>query len=147
MTINIHEEYNQDFYSWTKHNAELLRQGKLSEIDIENIAEEIESMGKRDKRELVSRLAVLMAHLLKWTFQPGNRGNSWRYTIKEQRIRIRKLLEESPSLKYEISLKVTEAYEEAVVIAVGETGLDESNFPVNSPFTFEQCLDQYFFPE
>ena len=147
MDANMQREYDTDFYSWTRHNAELLRQGKFSELDIENVAEEIESMGRRDKRELISRLAVLMAHLLKWAFQPDRRCNSWLYTIKEQRIKVRKLLEESPSLKYEISLKVTEAYEESIIIASSETGLYEDKFPTESPFTFEQCLDDKFLPE
>ena len=140
-------EYDRDFYAWTLHSADLLRHGKFSEVDIENVAEEIESMGRRDKRELISRLAVLMAHLLKWTFQARDRRNSWLYTIKEQRIKVRKLLTESPSLKHELSLKVAEAYEEAVVIAASETGLNENIFPNEFPFTFEQCLDSQFFPD
>lgn len=146
METSAKTEYDRDFYAWTLHSAELLRHRKFSELDIENMAEEIESMGRRDKRELINRLAVLMAHLLKWTFQPGMRCNSWRCTIKEQRIKVRKLLEESPSLKHELSLKVEEAYEEAVVIAASETGLDESTFPTEFPFTFEQCLDSQFLP-
>lgn len=73
--------YDQDFYAWANQQAALLRAGRLSEADIENIAEEIESMGRGEKRELVNRLTVLLLHLLKWQFQPSHRGNSWRLSI------------------------------------------------------------------
>jgi hypothetical protein len=131
MTKNTQKEYEKDFYAWTVHNAKLLREGKLSEVDIENIAEEIESMGKSEKRELINRLAILIAHLLRWKFQPGKRGNSWKYTIKEQRLRLSKLIEESPSLKYELEKRIDEAYEDAYYLALSETGLDEDTFPKN----------------
>ena len=147
VTTKIQEEYNQDFYAWTIHNAQLLREGKLSEIDIEHIAEEIESMGNGDKRELVSHLAVLIAHLLKWQYQPMRQSKSWMLTIKEQRIKIIQLLKESPSLKHEINSKLEDAYEQAVVKAEIETALDESTFPHDCPFNLDQCLDQRFFPE
>lgn len=147
MTTKTHQEYEKDFYSWTIHNAKLLREGKLSEVDIEHLAEEIEGMGKSEKRELLSRLAVLIAHLLKWRYQPGKRGNSWKYTIKEQRFRLTKLMEESPSLKHELEVRMDEAYEDAFYIALSETGLDEDTFPKTCPFDFKQCLDQHFFPE
>ena len=80
--------YDKDFYQWTLYNAELLRQGKITEIDIQNIAEELESMGKSQKRELISRLAVLIMHLLKWQYQPEKRSHSWIETINEQRRQI-----------------------------------------------------------
>lgn len=147
MTKNIQKEYEKDFYAWTIHNAKLLREGKLSEVDIEHIAEEIESMGKSEKRELINRLAVLIAHLLKWKYQPGNRGNSWKYTIKEQRLRLSRLIEESPSLKNELKKRIDEAYEDACYIALSQTGLDEKTFPKTCPFELKQCLNQSFFPE
>src|SRR5579872_5517180 len=102
MAKNIQQEYEKDFYAWAVHNARLLRAGKLSEIDVENIAEEIESMGKSEKRELISRLAILLSHLLKWKCQPERRSRSWKLTIKEQRFELIDLLAESPSLKHEI---------------------------------------------
>jgi len=147
MRANAHGEYEKDFYAWTSHNAELLRKGRFSEVDIKNVAEEIESMGKRDKRELIRRLAVLLAHLLKWRFQPDRAGNSWKYTIKEQRRMVEKLLRESPSLKHEIASKIDEAYEDAVIIAASQTGLREIDFPEECPFSLNQCLDEQFFPE
>ena len=146
-TKTIQKKYEEDFYAWTAHNAKLLKEGKLSEIDVKNIAEEIESMGKSEKRELMNRLAVLIAHLLKWQYQPGNRGNSWKYTIKEQRFRLTKLIEESPSLKHELEKRIEEAYEDAYYLALSETGLDEDTFPKSCPFGLKQCLNQNFFPE
>lgn len=147
MSTKNQLSYEKDFYAWSIHNAKLLRAGKLSEIDIENIAEEIESMGKGEKRELINRLAVLIAHLLKWKYQPIRRSRSWKLTIKEQRIQLAHLFEESPSLKHEIELKLKDAYEQAVVIAERETALEEKTFPKKSPFDLKQCLNQNFFPE
>ena len=90
--------YDQDFYAWANEQAALLRAGKLSEADIEHIAEEVESLGKTEKRELVSRLIVLMVHLLKWRFQPSLRGRSWKLSVDEQRIAIDAHLADNPSL-------------------------------------------------
>jgi hypothetical protein len=146
MRKNLQKEYDKDFYAWTLHNAELIRQGKFSEIDIEHIAEEIESMGKSDKRELVNRLAILIAHLLKWQFQSEKRSNSWKTTIKEQRMKVNDLLEESPSLKHELDLKLAHAYEHSTLIAVRVTGLSEKTFPEKCPFSLNECLRSDFFP-
>ncbi len=140
-------QYNKDFYAWALHSAKLLRQGKFKEVDVEYMAEELESMGNRDKRELLSRLAILIAHLLKWRYQSDRQSNSWKATIKEQRIQVSDLLEESPSLKYELFEKLDHAYEKAVLIAVRETGFPEKIFPESCPFTLEQCFDREFFPE
>lgn len=144
MDMKTEREYEKDFYSWTLHSAKLLRDGKFSEVDIENVAEEIESMGKSDKRELISRFALLLSHLLKWQYQPERRGNSWKHTIKNQRLEVRELLKDSPSLKYEIDNQIEYAYEKALNIAIEETGLSESTFPKNCPFSLEQCLDNEF---
>jgi len=141
------QSYDTDFYAWTLHNAESIRQGRFSEIDLEHVAEELESMGRSDKSKLTRRLAILLAHLLKWQYQPNRRSRSWMLTIKEQRIRITRQLKESPSLKYELNITLEEAYEEASVIAARQTGLDESIFPERCPFSFEQCLDIKFLPE
>lgn len=147
MGAKLKNEYEKDFYAWTLHNAELMRQGKLSEIDVENVAEEIESMGRSDKRELVSRLAVLIMHLLKWQFQPNGQGSSWITTIKNQRIDITDLLDESPSLKHELDLKLSKAYAKAIINAANETKLSEKTFPGKCPYTLDQCLDFNFFPK
>lgn len=92
-------EYDRDFYRWMQHTAELLRQGRLSDVDAPNLAEEVESMGNTQKHALVSHLAVLLMHLLKWKYQPGKRTPSWETTILVQRDEVVDLLEDSPSLK------------------------------------------------
>lgn len=142
----IKTEYDQDFYAWLMQNAQLLREHKFAEIDSENVAEELESMGKREKRELVNRLAVLLAHLLKWTSQSVKRSNSWKNTILTQRIDIIELLTESPSLKYELEKKIELAYAKAKLQAEDETGIDKEYFPEICPFTLAQVLDKGFFP-
>lgn len=146
MSRKLKHEYEQDFYEWTMHNAALIRQGKFSQVDIENVAEEIESMGKSDKRELISRLGVLIAHLLKWEFQPKRRTNSWRAIIKVQRLRVKKLLGESPSLKHELESKLADAYQLAIMIAAEETHIPEIDFPNKCPYDFAQCMRENFFP-
>lgn len=139
--------YNSDFYAWSLHNAALIRQGKLSEVDLENVAEEIESMGKGNKRELINRLAVLLAHLLKWKFQPGRRSKSWELTIKEQRFEVQDLLNESPSLKHELDGQLNHAYQKALIIAEKETGLTLDTFPKSCPFSLKESLKENFFPK
>ncbi len=147
MNRVTHFSYESDLYGWAMESADLLRQKRFEEIDVENIAEEMESMGKSNRRALSSHLAVLMAHLLKWKFQPVRRSKSWTLTIKHQALRIHRLLEESPSLKNQIETNLRDAYEEARIIAASETGIDEKDFPKNCPFTLEQCLDSKFLPE
>jgi len=139
--------YEQDFYAWLLKSAELLRQRKFSELDVENMAEELEGMARSDKRQLINRFAVLLAHLLKWKYQPEKRGKSWERTIKEQRKRILLLLEESPSLKSEMAKTVSDAYEIAILSAANQTGIDESNFPESWEFSLEETLDNNFYPE
>jgi hypothetical protein len=140
-------EYQDDFYSWLCHNIRLLREGRLSEADVENIAEELDGMSKSQQRELISRLKILFAHLLKWQFQPERRSNSWKGTIVEQRSQIRQLLKISPSLKNRIDEKISDAYEDAVEYASLETGIPESDFPQTCPYFFDQALDKNFYPD
>ena len=145
--MNAAVEYDQDFYQWLMKNASLLRQGKFSEADTEHIAEELEAMGKKEQRELVSRLAVLLAHLLKWAFQPARRTRSWKNTIAAQRIEIMDLLEDSPSLQHELEKKIAKAYMRSRLMAENETGIDKSGFPAECPFSLENILEQDFYPE
>jgi hypothetical protein len=121
--------YETDFYAWTIEQAGLLRAGRLSEADIENIAEEIESMGRSEKRELVNRLTVLLIHLLKWQAQPAFRGTSWRLTIAEQRTRLDEHLKDNPSLRSLLTPAIETAYRLALLGAQKETGLAEGAFP------------------
>lgn len=146
MPKSMTKEYEKDFYAWTTHNAKLLREGKFSEMDVEHIAEEIESMGKSEKRELMSRLAVLLAHLLKWQFQPERQSNSWKYTIEEQRDEVLELLDESPSLKHEIKEKLERAYRKAILWAATEMGVNKSIFQEKCPFSLEETLNKNFYP-
>ncbi len=139
--------YERDFHAWASAQAELLRAGNLAAIDLAHIAEEIESMGRSERRELVNRLVVLLLHLLKWRFQADRRGNSWRLSIKEQRIRLRSHLDDNPSLKTQIDWAIAQAYTLALIEAERETGLPESTFPVICPFTLDQCLDDTFWPD
>jgi len=136
--------YENDFYAWLLQNAQLIRQGQFSKIDRDNIAEELEGMARSDKRQLASRLAVLLAHLLKWELQPDKRSSNWRGTIKEQRKRILKLLAESPSLKNELYSQLVDTYESAIIIASNDTGISEFDFPSRCPFELEQILNEHF---
>ena len=138
--------YDQDFYAWANEQAGLLRAGNLSAADIEHIAEEIESMGKTEKRELVSRLTVLLLHLLKWRYQPNLQGPSWRTTIVNQRFDIADHLDDNPSLKSLLAEAMTRAYRKAIRDAGLETGLSDSTFPTTCPWTFEQIMDEAFWP-
>ncbi len=139
--------YDRDFFAWTREQAGLLRAGRISEIDLENIAEEIESMGKTEKRELSSRLTVLLLHLAKWRFQPGLRGRSWRLGIESQRLDIADLLDDNPSLRPLLTEILGRAWRRASLEAQKETGFDASTFPSECPWTAEQALDEGFWPE
>lgn len=139
--------YENDFYLWLDKNIELLKQGRVSELNIDVLIDELESMGKRDKRELTSRLMILLAHLLKWQFQSSHRSGSWRGSIREQRIQIAAQLEESPSLKNYLIESIEQAYPKALLLAVDETGLAISCFPKHCPYTVEQLLENGFYPE
>ncbi len=139
--------YDKDAYTWAMQQADALRRRSANEIDWENVAEEIESVGKSEARELVSRYAVLLAHLLKWRFQPQARGRSWEATIRTQRRLIEKEHQNNPGLKPRREELFADAYVAALGAAVGETGLGLETFPEANPFTLEQAMDENFWPE
>ena len=141
------DAYSRDFYAWSVEQAALLRAGWLAEADIGNIAEEIESMGRSEKRELVNRLTVLLVHLLKWQVQLALRGNSWRLTILEQRGQLVEHLKNSPSLKSLPADAFATAYRFALLGAQRETGLPEAAFPGRCAWTGEQVMGEGFLPE
>ncbi len=147
MEGTIVQEYQRDYYSWLMENAQLIREGRFTEIDVEHIAEELESMGRNEKRELVSRLTVLLVHLLKWQHQPARRSKSWRNTLTVQRSDLNDLLQDSPSLYADVGQHIEKAYERAKLLAEDETGLEKAHFPQYCPFSFEQITDQQFLPE
>jgi uncharacterized protein DUF29 len=140
-------DYEEDFYAWTVEQSRLLRSGELSAIDVANIAEEIESMGRSDRRELRSRLVVLAMHLLKWLNQPGARSRSWSATIDEQRLQIEEVLAESPSLRPMVAAMLSDTYAIARARAIAETGLAEEAFTEVCPFTPDEVLSRAFLPE
>ncbi len=141
--------YDQDYYAWSYDMANKIRNKQFDSLDIENIAEEIEALGRSDYRELISRLEVLIAHLLKWQLQPDKRSNSWRGTVAEQRWRLKKLIAESPSLKYKLEeTNIAELYEGAWKTFYKDTGLEISKLMANNPYPFliTQILDDNFYP-
>jgi hypothetical protein len=144
MTATLHEN---DFYAWTKQQADILKSGTLASLDINYLIEELESMGASEKRELVNRLSLLLGHLLKWIHQPEKRSNSWLATIEEQRLEVIDLLEDNPSLKHQLEQEFNKAYAKAILFAIKETNLPESTFPSESPFTLEQVLDKSCLPK
>lgn len=138
--------YDQDLYAWALASARIVREGRLDELDREHLAEELESMAKSELRALESRLAVLLAHLLKWQLQPDHRSKSWQRTLIEQRKRIARLLRDSPSLAPKLSALTPDAYDSALRLAAEDTGLDESDFPQTCPYALEALLDFDFYP-
>ncbi|MGI2026464.1 DUF29 domain-containing protein [Endozoicomonas acroporae] len=139
--------YETDFYSWTQQQAELIRQGRLGELDLDNILEEIESMGRSEYRLLSHRLDILLMHLLKWAYQPDHRSSSWQGSIEEQRFRIRKLMKENPGLNPKINAAMVDAYPAARISAFKETGISKEHFPDSCPWSYEQVMDEQFWPD
>ena len=138
--------YDEDFALWAAEQGALLRAGKLDRVDLENVAEEIESLGRSEKYEIDNRLEILIQHLLKWEFQPERRSSSWRVSIREQRIKIGRLLDASPSLRAYPAQSVPGSFTIGLDSAIRETGLPETAFPATCPYTTEQILDEAFWP-
>ena len=139
--------YESDFYLWLSTTAQLLRKGNFSELDLDNLIEEIEGMARKEKQALKSNLRILLMHLLKWKYQSDKRTNSWRSTIREHRKRLKDAFKDSPSLKPYYLEIFADAYQDARELAADETGLSFDTFPVNSPFTHEETLDENYLPD
>jgi hypothetical protein len=139
--------YNQDIVAWAQEQAGFIRAGRFELLDLEHIADEIDDVGKSEARELASRMAVLMAHLLKWQYQPERRSTSWALTIREQRKRILIRLKKTPSLKayFIADDRFDDAYLDARLIAEKETGLEE--FPASCHWSIDQALAEDWLPE
>ena len=135
--------YEADFVVWAEAQAEALRAGRLDALDREHLAEEIEGLAERDRRELRSRLRVLVTHLLKWQYRPDHRSGSWRATIHAQRADLEDLFESSPSLRREVPDVLAGVYPRAVKGAAEETGLPPGTFPKACPFSPEQVLGDW----
>jgi hypothetical protein len=138
--------YETDFYAWTIEQASLLRKHQWSQLDLLNLIEEIESLGKQQHQELRNRLSVLIGHLLKWEYQSQRRSRSWLATIQVQRLDVSELLEENPSLKSYLEEALQKAYAKGVILAVKETELPSSTFPVKCPYSLTEILDNSFYP-
>lgn len=145
MVSNL--QHDRDFYAWANDSAARLRAGRWAEVDVDQIAEELEDMGKQQKHALAGHLKILMLHLLKWRYQPGFRGVSWRLSIANARDEITELLEDSPSLASKVAEIVARRYPAARSRASLETGLALETFPTECPFTRDQLVYQDFFPD
>ncbi len=138
--------YEQEYDRWLQEQITLLRSHRLDELDIENLVEELEGLNKSNERELESYLIVLIAHLLKWEYQPNLRCGSWRGSIVNSRNRIAKLLKQQPSLKRKFAELIPEAYSDAIEWASEETGLRISLFPETCPYLEIYLLDKQWLP-
>ncbi|MEN9519196.1 MAG: hypothetical protein RLZZ381_1784 [Cyanobacteriota bacterium] len=138
--------YENDFYGWVQTTIKQLQKRDLTNLDWDNLIEEIESLGKQERRELVNRLIVLLMHLLKWEFQPEKRSRSWLATIKIQRIEIAKHLKSNPSLKPYLNNAIIDAYEVGILEAVKETGLSSQTFPPSCLYSWSEIISDRFLP-
>jgi hypothetical protein len=146
-TVDLKKLYEKDEHLWLFENARLLREGHVDLVDIEHIAETLEEMGKKDLREILSRMRVLNSQLLEWIYQKDRRGNSWNYTITEQRIQIKEEFEDSKTLENHAKDNFNKSYSKARELASRETGLVLTTFPEDPPYTFEEALDEGFLPD
>jgi len=138
--------YETDFYAWTQEQVSLLRDRNWSQLDLPNLIEEIESLGKQQRQELRNRLSILIGHLLKWQYQPQFRSRSWLATIRIQRRDTLRLIQDNPSLKPYLEEALTAAYENGRDLAMGETDLPEEIFPLDCLYSLTEILDEYFYP-
>jgi len=139
--------YESDFYGWTQHQADALRSKNIAALDFDNLLEEMEAMGRGEKRSLKSRLSVILAHLLKWQYQPERRGKSWELTIAEQRDQAKDILDENLSLKPLIPEYMEKAWKAAKRKAGREASITQSTFPAQCPWSFEEVMDDEFWPD
>jgi hypothetical protein len=140
-------DYERDFHAWALRNARLLREGRLAELHTPHIAEELESMGASERRELPSRMQALLLHLLEYQYQPERRSKGWLLTINHQRTAIEQLLEQSPSLRRLLDADtLTKVHGKAVRDAVIETDVDRHVFPVSCPYRLQDILDEDWLP-
>ena len=133
-------DYDRDFYAWTQTQGAHLRRRNTQHLDWENLAEEIEAMGRQERKELVNRLRVLLGHLLKWHYQSQRRSHSWEATIAVQRDDIADLLRDNPSLKPFLPQAFTDGYKKGRLLAIAETNLPAKTFPVEPPFDLDYAL-------
>ncbi|MHC5933944.1 DUF29 domain-containing protein [Nostoc sp.] len=138
--------YEADFYTWTQEQANFLRHHQWNQLDLPNLIEEIESLGRKERQELRNRLSILIGDLLKWEYQPKQRSRSWLATIRVQRRETLKFLSENPSLKPYLEEALQESYENGRDLASGETNVSLSTFPKQCLYPFEEILSDRFYP-
>jgi hypothetical protein len=143
----VQELYDLDFFEWTQRNAELLTRGCFELADIPHIAEELADMGRSDKREAESFLTRLIMHLLKWDVQRAQRSASWRSSIADSRVQLKRIFRQSPSLKRYTAESIADVYPDARLLASIETSLPQTAFPPECPYNFDQLMDPEFLPE
>jgi hypothetical protein len=139
--------YETDLYAWTQRQTALLRGEEFTEVDWNNLIEEIDSLGAEQLHKVEGHLVRLAQHLLKWQYQPARRSRSWRLTIVEQRSSLQRVLRKNPTLHARLSAIILDIYPDAVKLTVIETGLDNRTFPTACPWTVEQIMDEEFWPE
>jgi hypothetical protein len=139
--------YERDYTAWLEEQARLLRAGRVAELDLANLAEEVEDMGRSERRAATSALVVILVHLLKYRYQAERRTNSWRATLVEHRRRLRDAFADSPSLRRHIEERFAACYADAREGAAAQTGLPLSVFPEACPFPPEQVLDRDYLPD
>lgn len=144
--INRKSLYDTDFYAWIQEQAKLLKYQEWNQLDLPNLIEEIESLGKQQRAELRTRLKVLIGHLLKWEYQAGRRSRSWLMTIRVQRRDTQEFLAENPSLKPYLQEALQKIYENGRDLAAGETNLPLKIFPKNCPYTLAEIFRDGFYP-
>jgi hypothetical protein len=137
-------EYMRDFYSWLMEQARLIREGRFDAVDRENLAEEIESLGREQFNKLESALRVLLLHILKWDHQPERRSRSWVLSIRQQRLEIEDVLGDNPGLRPRIAEAVARAYRKARIETAKETGIELDTFPETCPYSFDQITTRAF---
>lgn len=142
----IQNLYEVDYNAWLKLTIERLKTSQFSGIDWVNVIEELEDMGRSEKRAIYSNLKILLLHLLKYCYQPEKRSRSWLSSICEHRQRLHRAFKDSPSLKNHFATILTDSYEDARTLAAVETGLDIAAFPKDSPFSKQEILDMDFLP-
>ncbi|BBC23144.1 DUF29 domain-containing protein [Pseudanabaena sp. ABRG5-3] len=136
--------YETDFYGWTMQQSKLLTLGKLDGLDVANLIEEIESLGKQKQQELSNRLGVLIGHLLKWQYQPQKRSRSWQVTIQLQREEIQDLLADNPSLKSYLDKALFKGFRLGLALVLSETPIKKNVLPNECPYSLDQLLDLSF---
>lgn len=139
-------KHDEDVYGWAIHTAKLLKNKEMEEVDLDNIIEEMEALGRSEKYELMNRLSLIISNLLKWQYQPEGRTRSWDGTIREQRMMVKIHLKDNSSLKKDMSEILEDAYDIAKLKAENETLINKKIFPDDCPYTFDQIIDDVFYP-